>query len=51
MNGSGVTIGDIEALREVLEQRDRLEAVSEFLKRYGADEELLGAIDEAVEGL
>ncbi|WP_170971321.1 MULTISPECIES: hypothetical protein [Mesorhizobium] len=51
MNSTDVTIGDIEALHGLLEQRDRLEAVLAFLEKHGADEELLGAIDEAIEDL
>ncbi|THF55012.1 hypothetical protein [Ollibium composti] len=51
MSGSSVTLGDIEALNGVLEQRDRLEAVLAFLEKNGAEEELLGAIDEAIEDL
>lgn len=42
---------DIEELTAVLEQRSRLEGVSKFLEKHGADDEKLCAIYDAIEDL
>ena len=51
MSGNTFTLSDIEELAAVLEQRKRLESVRKFLVEHGADDELLGAIGEAIEDL
>lgn len=51
MSGRKYDFNYVEELTAVLEQRSRLEGVSEFLEKHGADEEMLCAIEEAIEDL
>lgn len=41
MSGNTFTLNDIEELTDVLEQRERLEAVQKFLREHDADDDML----------